>query len=231
MSVADYALKLGFQPVPFFNATRFFPGCPNENKLIAKRLESQAVKLAEFQLIHAAFTEKMRIMFNLKAEYSNVGGLADLFDVIICDLNLGRPMPASFSDSDLQQLRYIQNYLFVFLYEGFLAPIYSTDVVEGILKNMDNVIKNGDKEVKRYSIYSGHDTNVVPLILFFNLTSHECISKKWKNETVNGNCADSPPFASNLIFELHQNDSNPSSYFVKLRYNGDYYNVCGGNYK
>lgn len=114
----------------------------------------------------------MRITFNLKAEFANIGGLADLYDVIICDLNLGRELPASFTDYDLKQLRYIQNFLFIILYEGSLAPIFATDVVQGILQNMDNVVKNGNKEIKKYSIYSGHDTNVVPLILFFNLTSH-----------------------------------------------------------
>lgn len=94
---------------------------------------------------------------------------------------------------------------------------------------MDNVVKKGEKEVKRYSIYSGHDTNVVPLLAFFNLTSHECITKKWRNESFTGNCADAPPFASSLIFELHQNDDNPSEHFVKLRYNGEYYKLCGTN--
>lgn len=36
----------------------------------------------------------MRIVFKLPAEFANVAGLAELFDVVICDLNLGRPMPA-----------------------------------------------------------------------------------------------------------------------------------------
>lgn len=46
-----------------------------------------------------------------------------------------------------------------------------------------------------------------------------------------GNCAEVPPFASNIIFELHQNDSAPEKYYVKLRYNGDYYNLCQKNAK
>lgn len=65
---------------------------------------------------------------------------------------------------------------------------------------MDNMIKKGKDEIKRFSIYSGHDSNLVPLLNYLNLTSSECITKKWKNETISGNCADVPPFASNLIF-------------------------------
>jgi hypothetical protein len=36
----------------------------------------------------------MRQVFKLQAEYANLLGLAELYDVVICDLNLGRGMPA-----------------------------------------------------------------------------------------------------------------------------------------
>lgn len=172
---------MGFQPVPYINSTAFFPSCPNDKNIIAKRIESLAVKMAEFQAVHAAFTEKMRIVFNLKPEYVNVAGLAELFDVVICDLNLGRAMPGQFNDYDFTQLKYIQNYLFALLYGDNLAPIYSTSVASAIINNMQHRVNNGDKEVKKLSIYSGHDTNVVPLLNFFNLTSPECITRKWRN--------------------------------------------------
>lgn len=87
----------------------------------------------------------MRNVFNLSVEYANIVGLADLYDVVICDLNLGRAMPGQFTDYDYRQLKYIQNYLFAFLYGGEMAKVFSTSVVAGILANMDNIIKNGDK--------------------------------------------------------------------------------------
>lgn len=117
-------------------------------------------------------------------------------------------MPADFTDYDFKQLRYIENYLFSTIYGGNVSPVFSTNILSAILHNMDNMIKNGKDEVKRFSIYSGHDSNLVPLLNYLNLTTPECITKKWKNETITGNCADVPPFASNLIFELHQNDTN-----------------------
>ena len=70
-----------------------------------------------------------------------------------------------------------------------MSKIYATSVVSGILANMDNVVKKGKDEVKKFSIYSGHDINVVPVMMFFNLTNPSCIEKSWKNETVEGNCA------------------------------------------
>lgn len=39
-------------------------------------------------------------MFNLSVELSNLAGLVELYDTVACDLNLGRPMPANFTDKD-----------------------------------------------------------------------------------------------------------------------------------
>jgi len=50
------------------------------------------------------------------------------------------------------------------------------------------------------SLFSGHDTNIVPLLTFFNLTSGDCLKKKYQNKTVTENCASPPPFAGNIIY-------------------------------
>ena len=67
------------------------------------------------------------------------------------------------------------------------------------------------------------------MLVYYNLTSSDCLKKHYHNHTVTGNCAIPIPFASNLIFELHQSDTNTSDYFVKVRFNGIYYNLCGKN--
>jgi hypothetical protein len=58
----------------------------------------------------------MRVLFNLSVEVSNLKGLIKLYDTVACDLNLGRAMPANFTEKDFNELRYIQNYLFIMLY-------------------------------------------------------------------------------------------------------------------
>ena len=68
-----------------------------------------------------------------------------------------------------------------------------------MLNNMELKIKD-QLGIKKLSAYSVHDDNVVPLMLFLNLTSTECIKKQFKNETVKGNCAIPIPFASSLLF-------------------------------
>ena len=64
----------------------------------------------------------------------------------------------------------------------------------------------GKLDTKKLTIVSGHDVNVVPLMVFFNLTSSDCLKKKFNNQTVTGNCAIPIPFASNILFELYQSD-------------------------
>jgi hypothetical protein len=51
------------------------------------------------------------------------------------------------------------------------------------------------------------------------------MKREFKNETVKGNCAIPIPFASNLLFELHK-DEKGEKLFVKVRYNGEYFNLC-----
>lgn len=118
--------------------------------------------------------------------------------------------------------------MFSIVYEDEPSRIFNAPYVNTMLINMENVIKN-NFGVKKLSIYSGHDINVVPLMVFYNLTSSQCLEKLWMNQTVVGNCAIPIPFASNIFFELHQDDKNGSNYFVKVRYNGLYFNLCGKN--
>ena len=37
-----------------------------------------------------------------------------------------------------------------------------------------------------------------------------------------------PPYASNIIFELHQDDNDQTQYYVMVKYNGEYQQICEG---
>jgi hypothetical protein len=172
--------------------------------------------------------EEMKRLFDLPLEYTNVGGLAALYDTLIADTYLGRPLPTKLTDKDLDKLYFIQRYLFSLVNEGEPARVFNAPFVNSMIANMQLAVQ-GKLGAKKLSILSAHDSNVVPLLVYFNLTSADCLKRQWKNETVHENCAIPIPFASNLLFELHQNDQTPSNYFVKVRYNGDYYKLCGKN--
>lgn len=39
-------------------------------------------------------------MFGLPVTLYNIAGMIELYDVVACDLNLGRPMPSKFTDKE-----------------------------------------------------------------------------------------------------------------------------------
>lgn len=92
-----FALDKGFQPVPVYYANEFFPICPNYNVIVSERTKVIGKDLAQFQLSQAAFTSKMKLIFNLPIEDANLGGLDKLFNVIMADKYLGRTLPTSFT--------------------------------------------------------------------------------------------------------------------------------------
>lgn len=97
----DFALARGYQPVPIKHEEAYFPSCPLQPLIIARRLEAIAAQVAQIEAEQTVFAEKMRTMFKMPIEYANVGGLIELYDVVICDLNLGRAMPPQFTEKDL----------------------------------------------------------------------------------------------------------------------------------
>ena len=107
------------------------------------------------------------------------------------------------------------------------------------ISTLDNATKRYQNQteidlgLKKLSIYSRHDSDIVPLLSFLNISSHECIRKQFKNETVNNNCGSPPDFAANLIIELHDTASeyegSEPNFSIKLRYNGEYMKVCGSS--
>ena len=75
----------------------------------------------------------------------------------------------------------------------------STPLAASIIDKMERVIA-GKYDSKKLTVYSGHDTNVAPMLTFMNLTRAECLRKKWRNETVSVNCGEPVPFASSIQF-------------------------------
>ena len=66
------------------------------------------------------------------------------------------------------------------------------------------------------------------MLAALNLTSYQCIYELFAyNKTSALNCINSfPQFASNIFIELYLNDTTKNTYYVKVRYNGDYYYLC-----
>jgi hypothetical protein len=174
----------------------------------------------------------MKNIFNLSIAEANIAGMIELYDTVTCDQNLGRPLPSGFTEQEYQRLKYIENYLLVLLYDGKLAKTFSAPILKAVIEAMELVIakKNGEK---RLTVISAHDTDLAPILTTLNITSAECVQRLYRNQSWAGNCAEPVPFASSIQFELHLDDSthysnskDPQDYFVRVKYNGDYYQLC-----
>jgi hypothetical protein len=83
-------------------------------------------------------------------------------------------------------------------------------------QKLDSTVKN--QTTNKLTFISCHSSNLWPLLTQLNLTSAECITQKWNGDPVVAiNCMAPPHFSSNLLFELHEEDSQ---IFVRIKYNG-----------
>ena len=161
------------------------------------RVAAIAPKVAVLEAEEQVFVQKMKSIFNLSETEANVASMTLLYDTVVSDQNLGRKIPEKYTEKDDKELNYIQSYLFVLLYAEHPARVFATPFVKAMLNNLERVIEGKTGNLKM-TVISGHDANVAPVLTFLNLTSAECVQKKFKNQTVTGNCAEPVPFASSI---------------------------------
>jgi hypothetical protein len=77
----------------------------------------------------------------------------------------------------------------------------STLLFQKILGDFDAKLLDSSSD-RKLTILSGHDTNIVPVLVYLNISSSSCIEDKWRNYNLSGyvNCEDGPDYASSLIF-------------------------------
>eukprot|EP00055_Hartaetosiga_balthica_P005346 m.15541 g.15541 ORF g.15541 m.15541 type:complete len:461 (-) comp4489_c0_seq1:1167-2549(-) len=97
------------------------------------------------------------------------------------------------------------------------APFESISLSYGVL--FQNLLRTFDdcvdeKPTKKMYLYSCHDTTILPLLVFFNAFD----KPEW------------PPYSSELIFELYQDQENEKEWYVRLLYRGSVYKLHGKEY-
>ena len=105
--------------------------------------------------------------------------------------------------------------------------LYTHRMAELFLESLEIGFKKGIK----FTLFSGDEKNLLAWAVGLNLTSFECLSKKFmdyysssENPAIqNPNCLSGVEYASNLLVELFHQDSG---LFVNLRYNGKALNIC-----
>lgn len=76
-------------------------------------------------------------------------------------------------------------------------------------------------------IFSAHDTNLAQVGATLNFSSWQCQFDRWfKGSTDALNCIYKPYFAASIIMELYSDDENPNNKYIKIKFDGDYMNLC-----
>lgn len=149
-------------------------------------------------------------------------GLSRLYDTLLCDYYLGRPIPLSASDMD--SLRHLHEYLYMVIHSGTYSRIISTPFLQKVVSDLDQRLNSTSP--RRATIFIGHDTNISPVLNFLNFSSFHCIELLWQKKPVDAflNCERGAGFASNILFELRRDQSGEP--YIKVLYNGKEMNLC-----
>jgi hypothetical protein len=94
------------------------------------------------------------------------------------------------------------------------------DFIKNMFSNAILSTKEHNKEYMKFAVLSGHDTNLVNILS--NLLDEKYLVSL-VNQALDNNGIFKfliPPFASNMFFELHQDDQNNDYFYVKIIYNG-----------
>lgn len=199
-----------------------FSLCEINWKLYMQQKSSDLYQKIMKQIKNNTINEIARIL-NLDPEMIDLNTLAEINDVLINAEFASRPLPEM-----TEELKRNLHFIYAFnLYYSYLGTslqrkISNTYIIDEILNYFDSKISN--KTQKKWIMYSAHDASLGSLITLFNLSSYECVYDLWtKNKTEHLNCYMFPKFASNLLIELHKNGS---SYFVKVKLDGEYKYIC-----
>lgn len=101
-------------------------------------------------------------------------GVSRLFDTIVCDKFLNRVLPTSFNDSSYVNLRHLHYVANQYRYEADFANAVNTPKFRRIFSNFDKAVGKTNGLFKM-SIFSCHDTDLIPLQSQLNISSAGCI--------------------------------------------------------
>jgi hypothetical protein len=122
-----------------------------------------------------------------------------------------------------------------YYYENFSNPdvtkLKTTNLAKLVLEKMDEAIQGNSKKL-RYLGLSGHEENIFPFMMGYNLLSIECLKKNAQEPDktkLDKNCHGSPEFAANIIWELSKKKKAGTEifeYFIRVFYDGELVNFC-----
>ena len=138
------------------------------------------------------------------------------------DKYLGRALPEEVTAGDISNMIHLLTYWNLMVNNFNLSKAYNSGKYKHVLNLFDGRKRSSDGV--KWSTLSIREGDIYSAMNDLNISSSRCIEEMWRRGTTDAlNCASEVPFASSLIFELHQEEE---SYQVKVRFNGRYINLC-----
>ena len=160
---------------------------------------------------------KLEQILNIAQEEFNVVKASDVYDTILCVVGNGYALHEGFDKSTLEMLvdAYYVNHYDVFYPDEKCARLANHFLFKEVLRYVreaffDDVQDKESRLRKKFVLFSGHDTNVIPILIQFGIYY------------------DIVPFSSNVIFHLFKKadsfgkapvDLEMRDFYVEVKYN------------
>lgn len=125
-------------------------------------------------LTYTPFLKKMASTFGIEASSMNFTKLSALYDTVRSDKFLGRKLPASFTQEDLNNLEHLYNWHKHFTYTFDLAKAYNTYKFNEVLSVFDSKVKNPNSLGKWVTI-SANEIDIIAAQNGLKISSAACI--------------------------------------------------------
>lgn len=99
--------------------------CPKLGDMVQKNIQAHSQEYEEMNLTYSPFVKKTIQLFNLPAN-STFQTLSSLFDTLIVDKFMGKPLPNGYSQADLDNLNHIFNWFNNVKYSGNVSKVISS---------------------------------------------------------------------------------------------------------
>jgi len=197
--------------------------CPNYIKMYNAQMETDIYKGINEK--YEPFFEQVAQIFNI-SKHLTFSSLGSLVSDLYCGIFQNAPLPKDLTPEVYQNMTRLKDLEVQYVAVGSEdeRKLLSTPFLKTLQQYFQSKI-NGSNP-RKYAIFSAHDTTLQPYLAALNLTSWECLLNQINSGNVvsQGSCvAGYPVFASQIIFELH---SNETQYFVKVIYNGVEMKLC-----